>query len=110
MNLYDPFLADYLAGAAGQAAATQSVTLASALNQLLAASFAAYGLRTSDFTDTATLPGAGTVPLNVARACEWTWMCAASPVGPNIHANATGYRVIAAAFERVIGPLPGRRR
>ena len=28
MNLYDPFLADYLAGPAGQAAATQSVTLA----------------------------------------------------------------------------------
>jgi lysophospholipase L1-like esterase len=119
MNLYDPFLADYLAGAAGQAAATQSVTLASTLNQLLAASFAAYGVRTadvagafrtSDFTDTATLPGAGTVPLNVARVCAWTWMCAASPVGPNIHANATGYRVIAAAFERVIGPLPWCRR
>jgi len=35
-------------------------------------------------------------------------MCAPSPVGPNIHANATGYRVIARAFERAIGCL-GRR-
>ena len=37
MNLYDPFLADYLTGAAGQAAATESVTLAEELNQLVAA-------------------------------------------------------------------------
>jgi hypothetical protein len=56
------------------------------------------------------LPGVGTVPLNVARICEWTWMCAPSPVGPNIHANATGYRHIAAAFERAIGRLGRRAR
>jgi hypothetical protein len=31
-----------------------------------------------------------------------------APVGPNIHANATGYQHIAAAFERAIGFL-GRR-
>jgi hypothetical protein len=45
-------------------------------------------------------------PLNVARICQWTWMCAPAPVGPNIHANAAGYRQLAAAFERVI---PRRR-
>jgi lysophospholipase L1-like esterase len=112
MNLYDPFLADYLTGAAGQAAATQSVTLDETLNQLLAAADRAFGVRTADvqdafstadFTDTAPLPGVGTVPLNVARICAWTWMCAPSPVGPNIHANTAGYQVIAAAFERAIG-------
>jgi lysophospholipase L1-like esterase len=112
MNLYDPFLADYLTGTAGQAAAAQSVTLAEQLNELLAAGDKAAGARTADvqdafstadFTDTATLPGVGTVPLNVDRVCTWTWMCAPSPVGPNIHANATGYKVIAAAFERAIG-------
>jgi len=119
MNLYDPFLADYLTGAAGQAAATQSVTLGEQLNQLLTTADNAFGARTADvagafsttdFTDTATLPGAGTVPLNVARICTWTWMCAPPPVGPNIHANATGYKVIAAAFERVISQFPGLRR
>jgi len=26
-------------------------------------------------------------------------MCAPAPVGPNIHANAAGYAVMAAAFE-----------
>jgi lysophospholipase L1-like esterase len=116
MNLYDPFLAAYLTGAAGQAAATESVTLAGQVNQLLAAIDQAFGARTADvqdafstadFTETATL--LGTIPLNVARICEWTWMCAASPVGPNIHANATGYQVIAAAFEQAIGEFPGYR-
>jgi lysophospholipase L1-like esterase len=115
MNLYDPFLADYLTGAAGQSAAAASVTLAEQVNQLLAASDKAFGVRTADvqdafstadFTDTAALPGVGTVPLNVARVCTWTWMCAAAPVGPNIHANAAGYQVIAAAFERAIGESP----
>ena len=113
MNLYDPFLADYLTGAAGQTAATESVTLGEQINRLLAASDQAVGARTADvqdafstadFTGTATL--LGTVPLNVARICEWTWMCAASPVGPNIHANATGYQVIAGAFEQAIGEFP----
>jgi lysophospholipase L1-like esterase len=116
MNLYDPFLADYLAGPAGQAAATQSVTLAESVNTLLAAAGKPFGVRTADvqdafstadFTSTATLPGVGTVPLNVARICTWTWMCAPAPVGPNIHANPVGYRVIAAAFVRAIGRFPG---
>ena len=118
MNLYDPFLADYLTGAAGQGAATESVVLGQQVNELIAADDTAFGaatadvqdaFSTTDFTDTATLPGAGSVPLNVARICEWTWMCAPAPVGPNIHANADGYQVIAGAFEQAIGEFPGGR-
>jgi len=114
MNYYDPFLADYLTGAAGQAVATQSVNLDVSFNSLLGASFGTFGIpvadvqtafSTTDFTDTATLPGVGTVPLNVARICEWTWMCAPSPVGPDIHANQVGYQVIAVAFQQVIRRL-----
>ena len=117
MNLYDPFLADYLTGAAGQQLATESVALAQSLNRLLGRGYHAFGVRTADVQDafsttdfaaTVPLPGVGPVPLNVARICQWTWMCAPAPVGPNIHANATGYRRIAAAFERAIGFL-GRR-
>ena len=121
MNLYDPFLADDLttgsAAAAAQAAATQSVTLAEDINQIIASADQDFNVKTADvqdafsttdFTDTTTMPGAGTVPLNVARICEWTWMCAPSPVGPNIHANATGYEVLAGAFEQAIGELPAR--
>jgi len=59
----------------------------------------------TDFADTATLPGVGTVPLNAARICECTWMCAPSPIRPNIHANSTGYQVIAVAFRQVIESL-----
>jgi len=114
MNLYDPFLADYLTGPAGQAAAEQSASLDVAFNSLLGSSFTALGIpvadvqtafSTTDFADTATLPGVGTVPLNVARICEWTWMCAPSPIGPNIHANQAGYQEIATAFQQAIGSL-----
>ena len=113
MNLYDPFLAGYLDGAAGQATAAASVPLDAQVNALLGAADQKFGVRTADvrnafstadFTDTATRPGGGTVPLNVDRICSWTWTCAPAPVGPNIHANTAGYQVIAAAFERVIGP------
>ena len=84
------------------------------VNSLLDASFGAFGIpvadvqaafSATDFADTATLPGVGTVPLNAARICEWTWMCAPSPTGPNIHANSTGYQVIAVAFRQVIESL-----
>ena len=114
MNLYDPFLADYLTGPAGQAVAKQSASLDVAFNSLLGTSFTAFGIpiadvqtafSTTDFTDTAALPGVGTVPLNVARICEWTWMCAPSPIGPNIHANQAGYQEIATAFQQAIGSL-----
>jgi lysophospholipase L1-like esterase len=120
MNLYDPFLADYLTGSAGQAAATESVSLDGEINQLITASDQAFDVKTADvatafkttdFTDTATLPGPSgpiTVPLNVAEICDLTWMCAPAPVGPNIHANAAGYEVIASAFEQAIGELPAR--
>jgi len=114
MNYYDPFLAEYLAGPDGQAVAVQTVKLDVAFNSLLGASFGAFGVpvadvqtafSTTDFTDTGTLAGVGTVPVNVARICAWTWMCAPFPIGPDIHANRVGYQVIAVAFQQVIGRL-----
>jgi hypothetical protein len=41
-------------------------------------------------------------PLNVLRECQWTWTCTPAPLGPDIHANNAGYRVIAQAFEDVL--------
>jgi hypothetical protein len=35
---------------------------------------------------------------NVAFICQLTWMCAPPPEGPNIHANESGYGVIAQEF------------
>ena len=111
MNYYDPFLSEWLTGSAGQALATESVTLSNEFNGILGTVYKAFGVPvadvsgtfdTSDFTKLVPLAAKVKVPLNVARICDWTWMCAPAPVGPNIHANATGYRQIAGAFEKVI--------
>ena len=113
MNYYDPFLAAWLNGPAGQELATQSVQLATVLNNLEASAYAAGGVEvadvaaafsSTDFETQVQLPGVpGTVPLNVARICQWTWMCAPPPVGPNIHANDAGYQVIADTFAALLG-------
>ena len=42
------------------------------------------------------------VPRDVERICTLTWMCAGKPRGPNIHANRTGYGVIARAFAPLV--------
>jgi lysophospholipase L1-like esterase len=111
MNYYDPFLAAWLSGPAGQAVATQSVQILQVLNGLEANAYVAGDIEvadvaaafsTTDFTTQVPLPGVGTVPLNVARICQWTWMCAPPPVGPNIHANDAGYHVIADTFAALL--------
>ena len=107
-NYYDPFLSSWLTGSSGQTLATESAALSTQFTAVIDASFAAYGVpvadvydafRTTDFTDTASFDGT-TVPVNVANICHLTWMCAPSPVGPNIHADTAGYAVIARAFEK----------
>jgi lysophospholipase L1-like esterase len=107
MTYYDPELADWLTGPAGETFAQGSVSLATAFNQVLSAVYTQAGVPvadvftafdTTDLSDTVTLPGIGTVPKDVALICQWTWECAPAPVGPNEHANAAGYAVIARAF------------
>ena len=110
MNYYDPFLADWLTGSTGQAVATESVTVLADFNDVLDAAYAADHIpvadvagafKSTDLTGTTSLHGA-TVPVDVANICNWTWMCAPAPVGPNIHANNTGYSVIARTFEALL--------
>jgi lysophospholipase L1-like esterase len=110
MNLYDPFLAFELNGPSGQSLANLSLSFAAQLNGTFASIYRAAGdqmadvaaaYSTNDTTPT-DLAGHGTVPTNVARICQWTWMCAPKPVGPNIHANATGYQMIAGAFRPLV--------
>jgi lysophospholipase L1-like esterase len=106
MNYYDPFLAAYLQGPSGPALAQQSLSLGTTLNNELAAIYHLGGFKvadvagafsTDDFTTMVPLAPGVTVPLDVARICQWTWMCTVPP-GPDIHANAAGYAVMAQAF------------
>jgi lysophospholipase L1-like esterase len=108
---YNPFLAAWLTGAAGQATATQSTSISTLFNSVFRTEYPLFGVRVADvatafssldFTDQVPLAPGVTVPLNVARICQWTWMCAPAPIGPNIHANDAGYQVMAATFEAEI--------
>lgn len=111
MTYYDPFLADYLQGSGGQGLAAASVPLAKSINDTLAGDFQAKHFKVADvatafdtytpFADTTTYAGQ-TVPVAVAKVCQLTWMCAAAPRGPNIHANAAGYGEIASVFKKAL--------
>lgn len=103
MNYFDPFLAAWLQGLAGQSVAQQSIGLATNFNAVLDGWYSNFGDPVADVettfqtTNQTPVPFVG-LPLDVALVCAWTWMCAAAPQGPNIHANAYGYVAIAATF------------
>ena len=113
-TIYDPFLGAWLTGPDGRAFAEQTVFGAIVpLNQMLTGIYGAAGMpvadiegafSTTDFATTVPLPPFGDVPLNVVRICQWTWICAPPPLGPNNHANAAGYGAMAEAFEAVLLP------
>ena len=113
MTLYNPFLAAWLLGPDGQALAQLSATAFMApLNALLRGIYGAAGLpaadvegvfSSNDFATLVDVPGVGTVPINVARICTWTWVCTPPPLGPDNHANAAGYAAIAGAFADALG-------
>ncbi|NUU23854.1 MAG: SGNH/GDSL hydrolase family protein [Streptomycetaceae bacterium] len=107
MTYYDPFLAAWLTGPEGQRTATLSVGLNEILNGIINANLYRTGFRVADvaaafstrsFTPTVPLPGAGDVPLNVARICQWTFMCTKQ----DIHANPVGYQVLADTFANAL--------
>ncbi len=95
LNYYDPFLAAWFLGPAGQALAAQSVLLLGVLNATIAADAVAVGGRVADVaTAFATTDSSGApVPVNVSLVCAWTWMCSRQ----DIHPNDVGYAVLAAA-------------
>jgi lysophospholipase L1-like esterase len=106
MTYYNPNLAAYLKGPAGQQLAQRALVVGDRLNAILTLIYRFAGISVADVaaafgthdTTTVNLAGFGPVPLNVARVCQWTWMCAPPPLGPDIHANKPGYAVIARTF------------
>jgi len=112
MTIYNPFLAAWLLGPDGQAYAQFSATyLLGPVNALLSGIYLASGAGVADIetafsSNDFTTPfdiGFGPIPINVARICMWTWVCAPAPLGPDNHANAAGYGVIAGAFADTLG-------
>ena len=103
LNYYDPILAAWLQGDTGKTIAELSVTLLQLINGVIAGAAKGVNASTADVAGafstndwrTTTVPGLGEVPTNVARICEWTWMCTEG----NIHPNDTGYGVLADAVE-----------
>lgn len=99
LNYYNPFLAAYLQGPAGQALAQQSAGLQAMLNGIIGLAAAPSGAVVADIASTfrstdwtpAAFPGWGTLPTNVGYICSYTWMC----LRGDIHANDTGYALMA---------------
>jgi lysophospholipase L1-like esterase len=111
LNYYVPYLADWLNGAGGRAYAIAQLAVVRVMNAALAADYKAarafYAnvfsrFKGGDLTGKSKLPGHGTVPVAVALACEWTWMCAPAPEGGDEHPDKDGYGAIAAAITAVL--------
>src|SRR5262252_2424607 len=87
MNLYDPFLVVWFSD---PAALRPEALSAVDLNTVLASIYTAAGDPVADVesafstTDFTRVRG---IPLDVLRICQWTWMCASPPLGPDIHPN-----------------------
>lgn len=113
MNYYNPYLASWLVDDLGQLLAIGSSLGAIILNDALFNTYDMAGMSMADvygafdsdnFTDLVPsgLPAPNDpLPMSVANICAWTYNC--DPVDPDIHANVTGYSVIATALE---GQLP----
>jgi lysophospholipase L1-like esterase len=110
LNYPDPFLAFWLRDTPASTAddvfrqiAIGSVQVLGQVNGILTGSATAVAadtadvsaaFSTTDFTTQVTMPGVpGTVPLNVARVCQWTTMCTVA----DFHPNDAGYAVVAGA-------------
>lgn len=103
MNYYNPLVALWIQGPAGQVIAQQSASVMTQFNNMLEAIYGAFAVPVADVerafhaADFRPLP-LFNLPINVVVACQWTWMCAPPPQGLNVHANKVGYFVIALQF------------
>jgi hypothetical protein len=106
----DPFLARYINGASGVAAATAGLVAMDRLNATLVQAYVGAGVAVANVpalfdTDVTTRIAAsdgGVIPENVAQACAMTWMCYSAPFGPDDHPNDAGYSLIAQAIVAVL--------
>ena len=108
MNYYDPFLAAWIQGSAGQTLAEESLTATNAFNGVIENAYQAFDVPVADVAsafnvNNFTLVPFINIPVNVFITLTWTWMAAPAPYGPDIHPDAIGYAAIAVAFVEKIG-------
>jgi lysophospholipase L1-like esterase len=80
------------------------------MNETLADTYASFAMPVADVAGAFSqgdltrvhVAGVGNVPTDVARVCEYTWMCQTRPLGPNIHPNDAGYQAIASAIDAAL--------
>ena len=114
MTYWDPFLGFWvLAPAHGhyiarQDEAAEEVLNAGLIDAYLDGGAAVADVASPDFFDTANFGDMvwteewGRIPVNVARACAWTWFCSIHFTF-DVHPNTAGYGIIAEAFEEALG-------
>ncbi len=103
---YDPYLGDFVRGTGAEAFSAATLGVMERLDETLQSDYRSAGRQMAevgaafDLTDQdpVTRPGLGTVPTDVARTCELTWMCDPPPLGHNPHPDDAGYRTIADAI------------
>jgi lysophospholipase L1-like esterase len=102
MSYYDPFLAVVWFASFDLGALAAEADGLVAFNDVLRGDYRAAGDPVADVegafssTDTSLEPDG--VPRDVEQICQWTWMCSAR----DIHPNATGYGMIAHAFQQAL--------
>jgi hypothetical protein len=97
MNDYDPFVAPVWFQTQSLEALQARVAASVGLNIFLEGIYGVFGLEVADVEaafEVTNLTLVQGTPVNVLRACAWTWICAAQ----DIHANTDGYGVMAEAF------------
>ncbi len=114
MNYYNPYLASWLEGLAGETLAMESALAIAVVMDDLGMTYATAGMPMADvyaafdsgeFTMMVPSPlptSDDQLPLSVANICELTYMCDPPPFGPDIHAKSVGYSRIADAFVAVL--------
>ena len=110
MNYYNPYLASWLDGKAGQKLAVDAAQAVAYLNGVLRTTYETAGIAVADvalafetndpwnMVMSSQPPPNETLPVAVNNICEYTYMCDGEPRGPDIHANDAGYSLIADAF------------
>ncbi len=106
MNYYNPYLASWLEGLAGETLAMQSALAIAVVMDDLGMTYATAGMPVADVyaafeSDDFTIVPSSPLPVAVANICDLTYMCDFA-VGPDIHANFDGYSRIADAFVAVL--------